>query len=192
MSAPEEKIYDLIVVGAGMIGSAAAHHASQIPNTTVCLVGPPEPKVRKGQDIFGCWFDEGRLCYQINRNKIWCNLGAKSLARFRDLEKLTGVKFYTESGYAYVTLDKSTLENLMEVNQKCGFEAQDITNSWKNIFPFLHLPDNASVVWQSVNGGHIIPRKLVTAHQTAAQMCDAQILHKIVSTVLPSKCDTHK
>ncbi|XP_042208707.1 uncharacterized protein LOC121856980 [Homarus americanus] len=80
----------------------------------------------------------------------------------------------------------------MEVNQKCGFEAQDITNSWKNIFPFLHLPDNASVVWQNVNGGHINPRNLVTAHQTAAQMCDAQILHKIVSTVLPSKCDTHK
>lgn len=46
MSSTDENIYDLIVIGAGMMGSAAAYHASQITNTTVCLVGPPEPKVR--------------------------------------------------------------------------------------------------------------------------------------------------
>lgn len=36
-------VYDLVVVGAGLIGSATARHASQWGR--VCLVGPEEPKV---------------------------------------------------------------------------------------------------------------------------------------------------
>jgi flavin-dependent dehydrogenase len=39
-----DDIYDLCVVGAGLIGSAAARHASQ--GGRVCLVGPKEPEVR--------------------------------------------------------------------------------------------------------------------------------------------------
>ena len=38
-----ENPYDLCVVGAGLIGSAAARHASQWGR--VCVVGPEEPKV---------------------------------------------------------------------------------------------------------------------------------------------------
>ena len=37
--------YDLCIVGAGMIGSAAARHASARPDIRVCLIGPTEPKV---------------------------------------------------------------------------------------------------------------------------------------------------
>ena len=40
-------VYDVVVVGAGMIGSATARHVSIIdPTLKVCLVGPSEPKVR--------------------------------------------------------------------------------------------------------------------------------------------------
>lgn len=39
-----ERIYDLCIVGAGLIGTAAASHASKWGS--VCLVGPEEPKVR--------------------------------------------------------------------------------------------------------------------------------------------------
>jgi len=38
------QLYDLCVVGAGMIGSAAARHASGVGGTTVCLIGPEEPE----------------------------------------------------------------------------------------------------------------------------------------------------
>ena len=37
--------YDLCVIGAGLIGSAAARHASQNSNVKVCLIGPSEPKI---------------------------------------------------------------------------------------------------------------------------------------------------
>ena len=37
--------YDLCVVGAGLVGSAIARHASAKPGIKVCLIGPAEPKV---------------------------------------------------------------------------------------------------------------------------------------------------
>ena len=41
-----EKEYDIIVVGAGLIGSAAARHLVEISkNRKVLLIGPEEPKV---------------------------------------------------------------------------------------------------------------------------------------------------
>jgi 2-polyprenyl-6-methoxyphenol hydroxylase-like FAD-dependent oxidoreductase len=43
---PRLPVYDVCVVGAGMIGSAAARHASSSLGTKVCLIGPTEPKVK--------------------------------------------------------------------------------------------------------------------------------------------------
>ena len=45
--AAEGFIFDLCIVGAGMIGSAAARHASMKANVNVCLIGPAEPEVSK-------------------------------------------------------------------------------------------------------------------------------------------------
>ncbi len=44
--------YDICVVGAGMIGSAAAKYiVKQNPGLRVALIGPTEPKVLTGCDI---------------------------------------------------------------------------------------------------------------------------------------------
>ena len=45
MSLSDENVYDLCVVGAGLVGSAIAYHASAKPGLKVCLIGPEEPKV---------------------------------------------------------------------------------------------------------------------------------------------------
>lgn len=42
-----EIVYDLCVIGAGMVGSAAARHASINNDIKICLIGPQEPKVPK-------------------------------------------------------------------------------------------------------------------------------------------------
>lgn len=43
-------MFDLCVVGAGLIGSAAAKHASR--SSSVCLVGPDEPT---GKELSLLW-----------------------------------------------------------------------------------------------------------------------------------------
>ncbi|XP_045616635.1 monomeric sarcosine oxidase [Procambarus clarkii] len=192
MSAPEENVYQLIVVGAGMIGSAAAYHASLIPNTSVCLVGPAEPKCRKGREIFGCWYDEGRLCYRVSGTPTWSTLASESLYRYRELEKLTGINFFIESGHVYATSEKGRWENRLKLSKKYAPDIEDITKTWMNIFTFFNLPEDVYITYEKSIAGHLSPRNLVQAHQTAAQMHGAQIVRKIVSTVVPSKSDAYK
>ena len=43
MSTSARDVYDVMVVGAGMIGSAAARYASANQALRVCVVGPAEP-----------------------------------------------------------------------------------------------------------------------------------------------------
>lgn len=46
-------MYDLCIVGAGMVGSAAAKYASSDNKRQICLIGPNEPKVTR--DIYKCY-----------------------------------------------------------------------------------------------------------------------------------------
>ena len=41
----DRQIYDLVIVGAGMIGSAAARYASMRKDINVYIIGPDEPTV---------------------------------------------------------------------------------------------------------------------------------------------------
>ncbi|XP_037789811.1 monomeric sarcosine oxidase-like [Penaeus monodon] len=183
MSSSQDKVYDLVIVGAGMIGSASAYYASQIPGMSVCLIGPPEPVSRKGHEIFGCWFDEGRICRRVAFDHTWSVLATKSIDRFRTIEKKTGINFYTESGFVFVTKDENEFSIAMERSQKSGLAAEDITMSWKTVFPYLEIPENAFVFWERNNAGFINPRQLVKAHQMAARQNRAQVVQKIVSTI---------
>jgi len=97
--------YDLIIVGRGMIGSAAARHAAkilQIENSVECkiaLVGPSEIGVKnKGIDdpmrmpeqkveVYGAHYDEGRITRKTDQDPIWAELASRSIDRYDEIKK---------------------------------------------------------------------------------------------------------
>ncbi|XP_077868852.1 uncharacterized protein LOC144359609 [Saccoglossus kowalevskii] len=90
-------VYDLCIVGAGLIGSAAARHATIIsPNAKICLIGPNEPKERS---IFASHYDEGRITRILDTDPTWSVLSRRSVSRYRDIEQKTG-KFYLKIGHS--------------------------------------------------------------------------------------------
>lgn len=61
---------------------------------------------------------------------------------------ISGINFYTESGFVFVTKDENEFSIAMERSQKSGLAAEDITMSWKTVFPYLEIPENAFVFWE--------------------------------------------
>ena len=50
------------------------------------------------RDIFGAHYDEGRITRACSSNLIWSKLAMKSINRYRDLEKQSGIYFVSAIG----------------------------------------------------------------------------------------------
>src|SRR5947208_8199752 len=93
------EIFEVVVVGAGMFGSAAAKHLSRA-GADILVIGPAEPNsgATVSQHAFGAYFDEARISRRVGWDAVWGTTDARSLERFRDLEAEAGVGFFKESG----------------------------------------------------------------------------------------------
>ncbi|XP_076053429.1 monomeric sarcosine oxidase-like isoform X1 [Oratosquilla oratoria] len=191
MAESSDKSYNLIVVGAGMMGSAAAYHASAIPQTSVCLVGPAEPKSRKDHYIHGCWYDAGRICSTQKVKKIWNQLTAKALERFDDLQKRSGIDFFKNVGFLNIHQRESENSNCCSINHIMMPGDEDISQTWREKCPYLNFPEEACVIWNKC-GGHLDPRKLVSVHKQIAKQQGTEIVEDIVHTIEPSSSQPRK
>ncbi|XP_069102955.1 peroxisomal sarcosine oxidase-like [Argopecten irradians] len=181
-------MYDLCVVGAGLIGSAAARHASLQPNIRVCLVGPDEPKERSMEsprEIFASHYDESRVTRRSDPDPIWATLAQKAMDRYRDLEATSGVNFYSETGCMmagppegqFVT---NTRETVTSQNTQHDYLTPELL---RQSFPHLNLPDEDVAIYETKNAGYINPRSLITAQKRIARDNGCDVINDIVCEI---------
>ena len=87
--------HDVVVVGAGPIGSATGRHLAE-QGIDVAIIGPEEPDSFIGHD--GTWagyYDEGRLCHVLEVPLMTSMLTMRSIRRFDALRAKTGIEFTT-------------------------------------------------------------------------------------------------
>ena len=95
--------FDVAIIGAGLFGSAAARHLSEISDS-VALIGPAEPADRRShQGVFASHYDASRLIRIIDPNLVWGTLAKRSIRRYRDIEQRSGIDFKRDIGYMMVT-----------------------------------------------------------------------------------------
>ena len=132
--------YDVAIIGSGLMGSAAAKYASSLTSNCI-LIGPQEPQ----DGIHAAWFDSGRIAELLDQNDNWKNLALKSIEKYREIEKESGIEFYQEVGY--LTVHEATLSEMekeLEKYQKEGIHCQSI----KPDFRFLRWPDSCQAIFQ--------------------------------------------
>ncbi|XP_062590976.1 uncharacterized protein LOC134252499 [Saccostrea cucullata] len=175
-------MYDLCIVGAGMMGSAAARHASAKSGVKVCLIGPQEPKIREtvtGNEVFGTHYDEGRIMRATATSPLWSELAKRSEERYRELEDLSGIQFYHEVGALsvgtrngrFIEKTKSSLKGGPIDNDNIEILAAKELN---DKFPYLTFAENDEGIMEKRRAGYINPRKMVMAQIIVAvnQGCD--------------------
>lgn len=92
---------DIVVVGAGPIGSAAARHLAQ-RGFAVTLVGPGFGQT---DTVFSSHHDQGRVCRIVDRVPTWTALNAASLANLQALEEELETSVLRPTGCLLATND---------------------------------------------------------------------------------------
>ena len=88
----------IAVIGAGMIGAAAARHLTQDGHEVV-LIGPPEPQDKSTHHgVFGSHYDEGRITRALDPWPFWSRASRASIARYCQIEADSGIRFFHETG----------------------------------------------------------------------------------------------
>ena len=134
--------FRFIVVGRGMMGAAAARH---LANQTdgIAVIGPDEPEDRAShQGVFGSHYDEGRIARTIDPDTDWARLANRSISRYADIERDSGIQFYAPVG-CLVTGPKRGGEtryvgDVLEAASRLGVQTELLGDAGLNAkFPFF-------------------------------------------------------
>nr|XP_011442137.2 N-methyl-L-tryptophan oxidase [Crassostrea gigas] len=190
-------MFDLCVVGAGLIGSAAAKHASR--SSSVCLVGPDEPtgKERSStsqRDIYGGHYDEGRIYMQSTSDPVWAKLAQRAIPRYSEISKESGIEFAVDVGCLSVgDRGGNYITAVKDVVEKDHINAQVLSGAdVRSQFPFLSISNRDEAVFESHFAGYISPRRLVKAQIAIAKKNGCQHIQEVVRSVTRVVVNTNR
>ena len=178
--------FRVVVVGKGMIGSAAARHLSA-QTDGVALVGPDEPPVRaEHHDVFGSHYDEGRIYRILDGDPIWARLAGRSIARYAEIEAASGIHFHEEVGMlaATVPAPDDFVHAYARTGTALGVTFERLTSEeLAQRFPYLRFSADTVGVFERQTAGHISPRRFVEAQTVAAERQGATVIREPVHTL---------
>ncbi|MEZ4708933.1 MAG: FAD-binding oxidoreductase [Caldilineaceae bacterium] len=178
-------MYDAIVVGNGLIGSAATRYLSTA-GLKVAAIGPGEPANWQAHPgVFASHYDQGRITRIIDPDYVWGLLGQRALAAYAALEAQSGVRFHHAVGGLRVSADPTnpndSLGRAAEVGRK--LDAVYVHQSRADLraqFPFLDFPAGTVALWETGQAGYVNPRALAQAQLTAAAQQGAAVMRETV------------
>ena len=173
--------FQYAIVGRGLTGSAAARHlAGQVPG--VVLIGPDEPAGRAAHDgVFASHYDEGRITRTIDPDETWARFANRSIARYREIETLSGIGFFSEKGCLMSGMATGRSQRYMAdvraAAERLGVAHMRLDDSALEArFPYFRFPAGSDAVFEPEGAGHVSPRNLVAAQTRLAGLAGAVIV----------------
>lgn len=178
---------DVVVVGRGLIGSAAARHLAEAGHR-VALVGSGEPADYDAPGaVFASHYDAGRITRISSVSPIWSELAARSIRRYDDIAARSGIAFHVPAGLAHVSSapDAATAAVTNAINR--GGSAREVTREWLYETTGIAVrPDHpGGLFFEDAPAGTIAPRKLVAAQTALAVAAGAVTFERPATAVRP-------
>lgn len=179
------ELYKYLVVGRGMMGSAAARHLSK-SSGGVALIGPdepPNPVTHEG--VFGSHYDEARITRTIDPNPVWARLANRAIARYGEIARDSGIEFYHEAGCLMVGPERASghtyIGTILNAADQLGVRPELLSDDQlKSRFAYFGFEGGSEGVFEACNAGYINPRALVAAQ---SELCRRQGVSMIAETV---------
>lgn len=166
--------YDVIVVGAGLMGSAAARHLAEM-GVRVALIGPAEPAVKPThQGVFASHYDAARITRKLDSRHNWARFSQAAIARYTALEQRSGQAFFAETGAIIAGPETGAgADYILKVQQNGdadGVRYDPLRGvALKERFPFFDFPDDILALHEAHNAGWVDPRAHVAAEIALAE-----------------------
>lgn len=163
------KTFDHLVIGGGPMGASAARYLAQ-SGSRVMLLAPRDPATAlPGVGLPSSHADLSRITRRLDPNPVWGRLAVESVARYRDLERESGIPFFTESGcLAVVEGDDQRAESQLAAFTTVASELEVpyerlAGTELAQKFPSLRVAPGTTVLHEPVGAGWIDPRAFVRA-----------------------------
>ena len=170
----------VVVVGNGLIGSAAARWLTEF-GAEVVVVGPSEPVDHSThQGVFSSHYDEGRLVSVYGSDATWSEIARQAIGEFAGLERRSGVPFHHPVGRLSVAAAEGheSVLSRAERNDPAGGDLRvwsPADTSWRERFPYLDVPDDMSLLYEGPPAGLVNPRSMLRAQNLVAQQARCSI-----------------
>ena len=160
-------MFDVLVIGKGLMGSAAARYLSAFGADTAVL-GPDEPQNPQTHDgVFASHYDQGRITRRLSKDLTWATLAHRSIDQYQDLETRSGLRFYKPTGGLYVGPDdgsRAYWQQAAAIGQRFNVAYDEFTaNELATQLPQLHFPVAFAGILEHAPAGYINPRSLIAA-----------------------------
>ncbi|MGJ8584826.1 MAG: NAD(P)/FAD-dependent oxidoreductase [Marinosulfonomonas sp.] len=175
-------MFDVIVIGKGMMGAAAARHLA-LTGPKVLLIGPDEPTDRKSHSgVFASHYDQGRISRRLDTDPVWANLAARSMERYDEIAEQGGIAFFHKAG-ALLAGNEDYVARVAQTGNETGVTFQSLSpDELAQRFPCFTFPDGTSGLFEP-GGGYVNPRSLVDAQTQAAGFAGATVIRKEVAKI---------
>ncbi|MEO8412725.1 MAG: FAD-binding oxidoreductase [Ginsengibacter sp.] len=179
-------IFDYIVIGKGLIGSAAARYISQ-SQKNVAIIGPDENPDVNEAIVFSSHYDQARVQRIIGTDPIWTLLNLQSSGQYSFLEQQGGVAFHYGVGCLYVnpTGNDSYLD-LIEKQSKAFKLTCDFFENGTAIQQAFHdfnFPASSQGIFEKSPSGYINPRLLIKAQLNIFRKNDGTVIDNIATEI---------
>jgi sarcosine oxidase len=181
-------MHRIAVIGLGLIGSSAARHLAERTDGIVGI-GPAEPaSIADHTGVFASHYDEGRMTRIVDPTTEWAIAAARSIERYPDLERRSGIGFFTPAGY--LGIDQAG----NDYNARCaatgeaqGARLERLTaTQLRERFPYLAVGDDDDGLVETGTAGHVSPRSMVAAQTKLAEVAGATIVRAAVTAIRPT------
>ena len=175
-------MFDLAVIGTGIMGAPTAWHAQRSGASVVAIgvLEPAEPDQHTG--LFGAWHDSSRLLWRHHADPADTELTRRSIEAIRAIETECGNTLLTEVGFLFTAdrgLDEGILSDSEDIESLLLLDHTDLADR----FAYLALSPGVVGYVEGAPSGYISPRGVVNAFVSSAAASGADVVQDQVTAV---------